>query len=41
MKELGRDLETVVKAFEANEAKVISLTSIAIETLSETEEKKG
>ena len=41
LKELGRDLETVVKAFDANEAKVISLTSIAVETLSETEEKNG
>lgn len=41
LKELGRDLETVVKAFEANEARVISLTSIAIETPLETKEKNG
>ena len=41
LKELGRDLETVVKAFDANEARVISLTSIAIETPLETKEKNG
>ncbi len=45
LKELGRDLETVVKAFDANEARVISLTSIAVETSvgepMQTEEKNG
>ena len=41
LKELGRDLEMVVKAFDANEARVISLTSLAMENLGETEEKNG
>lgn len=45
LKELGRDLETVVKVFDADEPKVISLTSIAVETSQEafmqTEENNG
>lgn len=41
LKELGRDIETVVKAFDANEARVISLTSIAVEAYGEAEEKNG
>ena len=41
LKELGRDLKMVVKAFDANEERVSSLTSIAIETPIQIEEKNG
>ncbi len=45
LKELGRDLETVVKAFDANVARVITLTGIAVETPTQepmqTEENNG
>ncbi len=39
IKELGKDLATVCKSFDANEARVISLTSIAMEAYEKAEEK--